>query len=126
MPFQCTEKHYLPIVAHTTNTLRGVGGDAASDVLGTVHSARTVHAQLLCAWSNEIDSKAVTAMGDKDPVNNDDDPPVAKEQPRAPRLPRMATVRLDAGVVDRFKAAGPGWRLRIEDALREWLANRDA
>lgn len=28
------------------------------------------------------------------------------------------TLRLDRDVIDRFKAAGPGWQSRINDALR--------
>ena len=32
---------------------------------------------------------------------------------------RQVTLRLDADVVDRFRAGGPGWQSRINDALRK-------
>lgn len=31
------------------------------------------------------------------------------------------TLRLDAEVIAQFKAKGPKWQTRINDALREWL-----
>ncbi len=31
------------------------------------------------------------------------------------------TLRLDADVIAQFKAKGPKWQTRINDALREWL-----
>jgi uncharacterized protein (DUF4415 family) len=34
------------------------------------------------------------------------------------------TLRLDADVLDRFRAGGAGWQTRINDALREWLERR--
>lgn len=39
------------------------------------------------------------------------------------RLPvkRQVTLRLDQDVLDRFKAEGPGWQSRINDALRRSL-----
>jgi uncharacterized protein (DUF4415 family) len=30
-------------------------------------------------------------------------------------------IRLDADVIDAFKATGPGWQTRMNAALREWL-----
>lgn len=35
------------------------------------------------------------------------------------------TVRYDSDVVDAFKAGGPGWQTRMNDALREWLHGRE-
>jgi uncharacterized protein (DUF4415 family) len=32
----------------------------------------------------------------------------------------QVTLRLDAEVLDRFKAAGAGWQTRINDALKSW------
>jgi uncharacterized protein (DUF4415 family) len=29
---------------------------------------------------------------------------------------------LPTEIVERFRAQGPGWQLRIEDALKEWMA----
>ena len=31
------------------------------------------------------------------------------------------TVRFDRDVLDAFRAGGPGWQTRMNDALREWL-----
>ena len=31
------------------------------------------------------------------------------------------TIRLDADIVARFRAQGPRWQTRINEALREWL-----
>ncbi|PIE79434.1 MAG: hypothetical protein CSA11_12015 [Chloroflexi bacterium] len=40
-----------------------------------------------------------------------------KEHPKQP-----TTIRLDADILSAFKAGGKGWQTRINDALREWLA----
>lgn len=37
---------------------------------------------------------------------------------------RQVTLRLDTEVVDRFRATGPGWQTRINEALRAALENR--
>ena len=38
--------------------------------------------------------------------------------------PKVAiSIRLSEDVLNRFKAAGPGWQSRIETALRDWLAS---
>ncbi|NML16415.1 BrnA antitoxin family protein [Azohydromonas caseinilytica] len=50
-------------------------------------------------------SKAATKMG----------------RPKLERPKRPVTVRYDADVIDAFKATGPGWQTRMNDALREWL-----
>jgi uncharacterized protein (DUF4415 family) len=34
------------------------------------------------------------------------------------------TIRLDADIVEAFRAGGAGWQSRINAALREWLARR--
>ena len=31
------------------------------------------------------------------------------------------TVRLDADVLDAFRAGGPGWQTRMNEVLRDWL-----
>ena len=43
---------------------------------------------------------------------------------RRGRPKRLATVRLDSDLVDKFKLDGHGWQQRINEALREWLATR--
>ena len=34
------------------------------------------------------------------------------------------TVRFAADVIDAFRAGGPGWQTRMNDALRDWLAQQ--
>ena len=37
--------------------------------------------------------------------------------------PKVYTgIRLDAEILDAFKATGKGWQTRMNDALKEWLA----
>lgn len=36
------------------------------------------------------------------------------------------TIRLSKDVIERFKAGGPGWQTRIDEALREWIRKHDA
>ncbi len=36
------------------------------------------------------------------------------------------TIRFDAEIVAKFRADGPGWQSRMNEALREWLALRNA
>lgn len=39
-------------------------------------------------------------------------------RPRSDRPKLAVSIRLDQEVVERFKAAGPGWQSRMNDALR--------
>jgi Uncharacterized protein conserved in bacteria len=34
------------------------------------------------------------------------------------------TIRLSPDVVEHFRAGGPGWQSRINDALKDWVAKR--
>ena len=36
------------------------------------------------------------------------------------------TIRLSQDVIDHFKAGGRGWQTRIDEALRDWIAGRNA
>ena len=45
-------------------------------------------------------------------------PPLAK-----PKV--STTIRLSQDVIDHFRAGGPRWQTRIDDALREWIGKRD-
>ncbi|OZI31718.1 hypothetical protein CAL29_27995 [Bordetella genomosp. 10] len=47
-------------------------------------------------------------------------------RPRAERPKVQLTVRYDQDVVDAFKAEGPGWQSRMNDALRDWLKEHRA
>jgi len=35
------------------------------------------------------------------------------------------TIRFDADILAAFRAAGPGWQSRMNEALREWLQGRE-
>lgn len=34
---------------------------------------------------------------------------------------RSTTIRFDAEILDAFRAAGPGWQSRMNEALKDWL-----
>ncbi|NYT66504.1 BrnA antitoxin family protein [Alcaligenaceae bacterium] len=34
------------------------------------------------------------------------------------------TVRFDSDIIDAFKAAGPGWQTRMNDALKFWITTQ--
>jgi uncharacterized protein (DUF4415 family) len=42
-------------------------------------------------------------------------------RPKADSLKISTTIRLDADILDRFRADGPGWQSRINEALRDWV-----
>lgn len=44
-----------------------------------------------------------------------------REQPKGSGVKTPVTARFDTDIVDAFKATGPGWQTRMNDALREWL-----
>ncbi|WP_428097754.1 BrnA antitoxin family protein [Candidatus Rariloculus sp.] len=53
----------------------------------------------------------------------------AKLRRGRPRIanPRVSTtIRLSPEVIDHFKADGPGWQTRVNEALREWIAIHNA
>ncbi|MVW72160.1 BrnA antitoxin family protein [Bordetella sp. 15P40C-2] len=47
-------------------------------------------------------------------------------RPRSDAPKVQLTVRYDRDVVDAFKAEGPGWQSRMNDALRDWLKEHRA
>lgn len=49
--------------------------------------------------------------------------PMGRPKSDSPKIP--VSIRLDADIVDAFKASGNGWQTRINDALKEWLKDRD-
>lgn len=85
--------------------------------------------------NSKTDIERVRAAGDfvwdgKD----EDDRPLTEEELRAGieayRAKRgrpagsnkeSTTIRLDRDLLDAFRASGPGWQTRINNALREWL-----
>jgi uncharacterized protein (DUF4415 family) len=46
---------------------------------------------------------------------------VRRGRPKIASPKRALTVRYDADIVETFKATGPGWQTRMNDALRDWL-----
>jgi uncharacterized protein (DUF4415 family) len=48
-----------------------------------------------------------------------DAPPAVKAPAPIPGLREQVTLRIDQDVLDRFRAAGPGWQERINTALRK-------
>lgn len=76
-------------------------------------------------WDEVSDSPELTAeeMAQAKPFA-DAFPELAASMKRAgrPKLDapkRQVTLRLDADVVDKLKAGGPGWQTRINDVLRK-------
>ncbi len=43
----------------------------------------------------------------------------SRGRPRLPVAKKQITLRLDQDIIDRFKASGPGWQSRINEALRK-------
>lgn len=48
-------------------------------------------------------------------------PLVRRGRPLGSGTKTQITLRLDADVVDKFKASGDGWQTRINDALKSWV-----
>lgn len=46
---------------------------------------------------------------------------VRRGRPPKPDAKRQVTLRLDPDVLDRLRASGPGWQVRVNEALRAWL-----
>lgn len=67
------------------------------------------------------------AMSDPDavPLTNAEwfevKPLVRRGRPLGSGTKTQITLRLDADVVDKFKASGDGWQTRINDALKSWV-----
>lgn len=51
---------------------------------------------------------------------------VRRGRPKAVQPKLSVTVRYDADIISAFKAAGPGWQSRMNDALRDWLSRHPA
>ncbi|HEX4157202.1 MAG TPA: BrnA antitoxin family protein [Rhizomicrobium sp.] len=48
----------------------------------------------------------------------------ARGRPKLEKPKQHVTLRLDAAVVEAFKAQGPGWQSRINDALARVIAHK--
>jgi len=47
-------------------------------------------------------------------------------RPKAEVRKRTISLRVDPAVLDAFKATGPGWQTRMNEALREWVERHRA
>jgi uncharacterized protein (DUF4415 family) len=45
--------------------------------------------------------------------------PIRRGRPKAEKRKALLSVRLDTDIIDHFRATGPGWQRRINDALRK-------
>ena len=52
--------------------------------------------------------------------------PVRRGRPKAEKRKTLLSVRLDNDVIEHFRATGPGWQRRINDALRKAARLRPA
>ncbi|MCJ9673771.1 MULTISPECIES: BrnA antitoxin family protein [unclassified Neorhizobium] len=50
--------------------------------------------------------------------------PVVRGRPKSEQTKVSTTIRLDADVLEGFRAGRPGWQSRINDVLKAWLARR--
>lgn len=50
--------------------------------------------------------------------------PVPRGRPKAEKVKTSVTIRLDADVVETYKASGPGWQTRMNEDLREGARRR--
>jgi len=49
----------------------------------------------------------------------------ARGRPKAARPKVHVNIRLDADVLESFKATGPGWQTQINKVLRDWVKERE-
>jgi uncharacterized protein (DUF4415 family) len=49
---------------------------------------------------------------------------VKRGRPKSASPKISTTIRLDADIIERFRAKGPRWQSRINSALKEWLARK--
>jgi uncharacterized protein (DUF4415 family) len=50
---------------------------------------------------------------------------VKRGRPRAVVVRERITIRLEHGVVEQFRASGPGWQTRMNAALVDWLKTHE-
>jgi uncharacterized protein (DUF4415 family) len=50
--------------------------------------------------------------------------PVPRGRPKAEKVKTSVTIRIDADVVESYKASGPGWQTRMNEDLREGARRR--
>lgn len=76
-------------------------------------------------WTDETTARAVRLEGLPASLQ-------AKLRGRGERGPQktptkiQTAIRYDADIIEAFKADGPGWQTRMNDALRQWLREHRA
>lgn len=70
-------------------------------------------------WSDDVFERAAIWHGDKliRPAKG----MPTRGRPKLENPKRQVTLRLDADLIDQFRASGPGWQTRINDILRGHL-----
>lgn len=73
-----------------------------------------------------VEDVAITAAALQDPDAQPLTDAELAQFKRAPGRPRgshkvSTTVRFDADVIEAFRASGPRWQTRMNEALRDWL-----
>lgn len=69
------------------------------------------------AWSDEVLARAELRDGDV-VLRPASGTLTRRGRPKLDNPKQQVTLRLDGEIVERFRAAGPGWQRRINDALR--------
>jgi uncharacterized protein (DUF4415 family) len=46
-------------------------------------------------------------------------------RPRSPDAKIHVNIRLDADILETFRATGPGWQTRINKVLRDWIKEKE-
>lgn len=69
-------------------------------------------------WTEEMFARAEIRHGDQ-VIREAAGTLTKRGRPKAMNPKQQVTLRLDPEVLDRFRAAGPGWQSRINDALRK-------
>ena len=68
-------------------------------------------------WTEEMFATAEVRVGDR--IIRPGKWRTAGRAPQGAAAKRQVTLRLDPDVLDRFRAGGPGWQGRINEALRK-------
>lgn len=89
-----------------TESKRVLSGDLAKV---DAHIIQPEEYEELPEWTDEMFDQADFRIGDK---------LVRRGRPKADKAKELTSLRLDPEVLAHFKAGGPGWQTRINDALR--------
>ncbi len=78
----------------------------------------------------DIEEAQINAAAIADPDNSPLTDNELQQFRRAPGRPQgsgkkeQVTLRIDAEILEQFRATGNGWQTRINDALRDWMKHR--